>query len=70
MRAPITTNKAMDASRLAFITVADGASAPKSSATATPAANTSTLRHGRAPQRFQAIVQAATVGTSAKPSGR
>src|SRR6185436_12098713 len=62
MRAPIKTNSAIDASRLALVTRADGIKAPKISATASTTANTSMLRHGRGLQRFQAIVQAATVG--------
>ena len=63
MRAPITTNSAIDPSRLPLVTLAEWITAPTIPATASTTANTSMLRHGRRHQRFQANVQAATVGT-------
>jgi len=63
MRAPITTNSAIDASRLQFFTSSEWNATLTIPATASTKANTSMLRHGRRHQRFQARVQAATVGT-------
>src|SRR5512133_3515150 len=63
MRAPITTNSAMDASRLPLVTLAEWITAPTIAATGSSAADTSKLRDGGRHQRFQANVQAATVGT-------
>src|SRR4029078_10737877 len=63
MRAPITTKTAIDATRLPLVTLAEGITAPTVAATASTTADTSMLRHGRRHQRFQASVQAATVGT-------
>src|SRR5262245_55785587 len=63
MRAPITTNSAIDPSRLALVTLAEWVTAPTIPATAKTRADTSMLRHGGRHQRFQANVQAATAGT-------
>ena len=63
MRAPITTNSAIDPSRLPLVTLAEWITAPTIPATASTTADTSMLRHGRRHQRFQANVQAATAGT-------
>src|SRR3954451_205647 len=63
MRAPITTNSAIDPRRLALVTLAEWMTAPNIPATANTTADTSMLRHGGRYQRFQANVQAATAGT-------
>src|SRR6185369_5746760 len=63
MRAAITTNSAIEPSRLPFVTLAEWITAPITPATASTTADTSMLRHGRRHQRFQASVQAATAGT-------
>ena len=63
MRAPITTSSAIDPSRLPLVTLAEWMTAPMIPATASTTAATSMLPHGRRHQRFQASVQAATVGT-------
>ena len=63
MRAPITTSTAIDPSRLPRVTLGRCHIAPTIPATASTTAATSMLRHGRAHQRFQASVQAATAGT-------
>ena len=63
MRAPMTTNSASDPSRLPLVTTAECITAPTIPATASTVADTSRLRHGTGHQRFQANVQAATVGT-------
>jgi hypothetical protein len=63
MRAPITTNNAIDPIRLTLVTFSEWVMAPMISATASTRAATSMLRQGRAYQRFHANVQAATVGT-------
>src|SRR5215470_3351105 len=62
MRAPITTNSTIDARRLPLVTLGEWITAPMIPATASTTADTSMLRHGGGGQRFQANVQAATVG--------
>ena len=69
MRAPVTTNSAIDPSRLPLVTLAEWITAPIIPAIASTTADTSMLRHGRTDQRFQAIVQAATAApTSLMPA--
>src|SRR5215475_1655723 len=62
MRAPITTNSAIDPSRLPLVTLAEWIMAPIVPATDSTTADTSMLRHGGWRHRFQASVQAATTG--------
>src|SRR5215468_6615549 len=63
MRAPITTNRASDASRLPVVTMDQCITAPTIPATDSTIAITSMLRHAGWHQRFQDNVQAANVGT-------
>src|SRR5262245_52809534 len=62
-RTPITTNTAIDPSRLPLVTLVEWITAPIVPATASTTAATSMLRHGRRPHRFQANVHKATIGT-------
>ena len=63
MRAPITTNSAIDPNRLPLVTLAEWITAATIPAAASTTADTSMLRQGGRHQRFQASVQAATAGT-------
>src|SRR6476646_3421490 len=63
MRAPVTANSAIDASRLPVVTPAEGITAPTIPAAASTTADTSMLLHGGTHHRFQANVQPATAGT-------
>src|SRR5436190_4744485 len=62
MRAPSTTNNAIEANLHALVRLAAPLAAPAVDTIASATAATSTLRHGRSHQRFQARAQAATVG--------
>src|SRR5678815_1293721 len=63
MRAPITTNSAIEPSRLPRVTLAEWITAPIVAATASTPADRSMLRNGGGHQRFQANAHAATAGT-------
>src|SRR5262245_9514273 len=63
IRAPNTTNNAIDPSLLAVVTVAESLTAAIIPTTASTTADTSMLRHGGRHQRFQANTHAATAGT-------
>src|SRR6185295_7701597 len=63
MRAPITTNSAIDPNRLPLVTLAEWVTAATIPAAASTTADASMLRQGGRHQRFQASVQAATAGT-------